>query len=131
MTGLMGLASFNYFLLLVGFFLRKSNRRAHAGVMTTAIVSDVGLVLYLQFQRNAVATALAFKLSYANQAHIFFSTLAAVLYVPVLGLGYRLLTYREGAMKWRATHIRLGIAALVFRSLGFLLMFSMIKDHGF
>ncbi len=125
-TGFMFLATLNFFILLIGFTYRQKDQRKHALLMTLGIVSDLAIVLTLQVQRNAVATAIAFKLSALNQAHIFCSTSATVLYFPMIYLGYQLIQKKSGPQT-KTLHRKLGYATLILRGLGFFLMFSMLK----
>ena len=130
-TPYMRVASGNFFILLLGLTLRKSRPIAHARLMTAAITSDLLLVLTLQYQRSAIQTALAFKLSALNQAHIFCSSAATLLYIPMLIMGYRLYSARKerrtGSAPDHTWHRSLGFLTLAFRTLGFFLMFSMLN----
>ena len=119
----MWIASAAWLALVLGLVWRK-NRRAHVPLMLAGIIADVSLVLYLQFAREAVQTALEFKLSFLEQSHIVVSTLALVLYLPVTVLGFRLLL-GEFSIAARLWHLRLAISAFVLRTLGFIFMFSM------
>ncbi len=115
-----------YLTLLAGYSVRRSARTAHVALSCAAILTDIALVLTLQIQRNAVQTALAFKLSPLQQLHILFSTLALVLYFPTLYLGFRLYLGRAAGARSRLLHVRVATTALVFRSLGFAFMFSLL-----
>jgi hypothetical protein len=117
-------ASLSYSLMILGVLNRK-NTRVHAPVMGTAISIDLLIVLTLEIQRHAVNTALEFSLTPLQQIHIGFSTLATVLYFPIVALGLLRLKGRTGenSAHW---HKRLGVAAFIFRTSGFILMFSML-----
>ncbi len=128
-TPYMVVATLNFILLLFGYSFRHKNRKIHAASMTTAMLSDLCLVLVLEFQRDAIATAVSFDLSFLNQAHILSSTLATLLYFPVLFLGILLLRSRASVAQ-RKAHRRLGTLALCLRAIGFILMFSMLQNHG-
>lgn len=121
----MSLASLSYFLLLWGFLVRKTNRFQHIRLMNCAIIIDLGIVLTLQIQRQAIDTALNFELSWLEQAHIGFSSLATFLYLPILASGWRM--YFRPNLKLKKAHKILGISTFIFRSLGFLFMFSLIR----
>ena len=125
MTTNMYIATLAWISLILG-YLSRHDRKKHVPCMLTGIALDVGLVVYLQVKRSAVHTALAFDLGILPQLHIFSSTLALLLYFPVLYLGLRLVRDVGGksAHKW---HRRFAIPALIFRTVGFLLMFSLIK----
>ncbi len=105
--------------------MRNKDRRIHVRLVSLGILFDLCLVLILQIQRDAVGTAMSFKLSPLNQAHIYSSSLATLLYIPQGITGY-LLQKNENTRKM---HHVLGYLVIVFRTLGFLLMFSMIESH--
>ena len=111
-------------LLLVAGYLRRRDRRLHVRLMVSGIVLDILLVLYLQVTRSAIQSALAFSLKILQQVHIGFSTVALLLYFPVLYLGVRLVR-GEKTPGLRERHMRVALAALAFRTLGFIFMFSM------
>lgn len=119
----MSLASLSYFLIVWGFLVRKTNRIQHIRLMNTGIIIDLGLVLTLEFQRQAIDTALSFDMSWPEQAHIGFSTLATVLYIPLLITGWKM--FKAPNPKLRKIHIPLGVSAFIFRSLGFIFMFTL------
>jgi hypothetical protein len=124
MTLNMWIAVLAWILLTVGLIKRKE-RTLHVLLMRLGIVIDIALVLYLQLTREAVQTAAEFSLPVMEQVHIGFSTLALLLYFPVLFLGWQL--GKESVPAKRILHIRLGLTAYVCRTLGFLFMFSMIQ----
>lgn len=119
-------ASLAYACMVAGLAFRRRSRRAHAWLMGSAMGLDLALVATLEIQRDAVATALRFSLGPWQQAHIAVSLAAVLLYAPVLGLGLRRYLNPDSASGIRHWHMRLGILAFAFRSLGFLLMFSML-----
>lgn len=130
-SGYMMIATLNLFLLLIGFTYRHRSKNIHAALMALGMLSDFSLVLTLQLQRNAIQTALGFKLSALNQAHIFSSTIATVLYVPMIMIGislYQQKTATPNSLKQKL-HRRIGWTVLILRSLGFFLMFSMLENH--
>ena len=124
-TVFMTLATIAYFSLVTGLLLRKS-RIIHARLMRFGILLDISIVLLLQIQRHAVQTALKFSLSPLQQAHIGASLVATLLYFPILYLGWTLLKNPRRSKELRPLHIRLGVTAFIFRSAGFLLMFSLL-----
>jgi hypothetical protein len=128
-TPYMSVAGFAYALMITGVLVRKRHRALHALLMGTAIGLDLMVVLLLEIQRNAVATAASFTLSPLQQAHIAASSIATLLYFPVLTLGLIRLKNPSAAEALRGWHMKLGILAFIFRSLGFLLMFSMLNRH--
>jgi hypothetical protein len=123
----MAVATTAYFLMVTGFMFR-SEKRVHFKLMTAAIFLDLSLVAVLEVKRHAIHTALSFTLTPLQQCHIAVSSVAAALYIPILILGaLRLWGHRSKGV--RSAHIILGISAFIFRSLGFILMFSMLGMH--
>ena len=136
-TPYMSLAAIAYTLLVAGLIFRK-NRKIHPILMSAGIALDLTIVLTLQLQRDAIQTALKFSLSPLQQLHIGCSSVATALYIPVVVLGVLLLKSAQLSSKsqpdlkmkrqvWRFWHLRLAVTAFIFRSLGFLLMFSMLE----
>jgi hypothetical protein len=126
-TYFMGCATLAYGFMVSGVLFRR-HRRVHSRFMITAIALDLTIVATLEIQRHAVDSALAFSLSPLQQLHIASSSVATVLYFPILFLGWRLLrgNFSPTQRKW---HIRLGTTAFTFRTLGFLLMFSLLATN--
>jgi hypothetical protein len=130
-TKYMVVATVNLFLFLIGTTLRRRYRLGHITFMSAGIISDLGLVLTLQITRQAVQTAASFKLSAWNQAHIYMSSAATALYIPMIIIGLvviRLKRDRLSAVQKQRLHKRLGILTLTFRILGYLLMFTMLDS---
>lgn len=122
----MMLATVAYACMVSGALLRKFPL-AHSRLMLTAIVLDLALVLTLQVQRGAVQVAASFELTGLQYVHIGSSTLATVLYFPVLWSGYRLKTKRTlCSVAFRRRHVRLGWITFAFRTIGFIAMFTII-----
>lgn len=114
------------FLLLVSGFIKRKDRQLHPPLMLAGILLDLSLVLYLQATRSALQTAVAFTLTTLQQYHVFVSLIATLLYFPVLVLGFKL--WRGNvSIALRTWHIRLALSALICRTLGYFLMFSMIE----
>ncbi len=122
MTPNMFVASFAWLALLLGFVFRRK-RLLHVVLMHTGILLDIALVVYLQIARNALQTAMSFSLSLLEQLHILFSLAAFSLYFPVLYFGWKLF---RGDETVRTLHRTLAVLALMCRTLGFVLMFSML-----
>ena len=121
----MYIATAAWLCLLLG-VLRRRHRYTHVPLVLTGIVTDYSLVVFLQITRQAVQTALSFKLSLWQQTHILLSSIALLLYLPVVFFGIALLIgYQE--KKVRVFHRRFALWALFFRTLGFIFMFSMYK----
>ena len=116
-------ASLAYFMMIGGLLVRKwSDKTLHARLMTTAILLDISIVLILELQRSAIDTAVSLNLSPLQMAHIGTSSIATLLYFPVLILGLLLWRKKSTTPKMRTWHLRLAIPAFVFRTLGFILM---------
>ncbi len=116
-------AAVAYALLITGLLLRK-NRRVHPWLMLSGISIDFILVIVLQIQRNVIQDAITETFNALQGGHIAVSTIAVVLYIPVLILGARQWRGR-GGRTGRLWHIRFALTAFTFRSAGFVLMFSM------
>lgn len=124
-TPYMFAASFAYFCMVAG-VLSRADKKTHSRLMTVAIVTDLAIVLTLETQRQAVKTAIAMTLSPLQQAHIASSFLATALYFPVFYLGWRRLK-GKGSPLLRRWHVGLGVAAFIFRTAGFFLMFTLLS----
>src|SRR4051812_34019096 len=121
------LATLAFAVLLAGFAQRISRPRLHAGLMSAGMALDLGLVLTLEVTRDAVATALGGELSALQRVHVMSSGMAVALYLPVFGLGcWRLFQPWSAGLPAKTWHRRLGYAALLFRAVGFVFMFSML-----
>lgn len=127
-TPYMLIASASYFLMILGIVAIVNKETLwHVRLMSTAMGVDILLVLILEFQRDAIATAASFALTPLQLGHIGTSTLATVLYIPTFVLGYKRWKkklVKPSSFKW---HLRTGIAAFVFRTLGFILMFTLLS----
>lgn len=121
----MGAASFAYFLMVFGMHYRRGNRLAHRKLMFSAMGIDLLLVLILEIQRNAVQTVAALELSPLQFGHVLASTSALTLYLPMILLGKKLWNQEDARI--RLWHKRIGITAFALRTLGFLLMFSLLS----
>lgn len=132
--------------LAYSFFIRGLSRisiperrsiQKHRLYMKTGIGLDLGLVLYLQFTKSAIQTVLnqgqasQHALTMVQNLHILTSTLATALYIPVLVLGTKLSLSPHGKHRdvTLRRHRMMGVAALLLRTAGFLLMFSMWERH--
>lgn len=124
-TPYMTLASLIYGLHVWGLTYRKKDAFKHAKLMTTAIVLDISLVLVLEFLRGAIETTLKFELSLIQQAHIFCSLMAVLLYFPTFYFGRKRLKDRKNPALLQR-HKLFAIPAFTFRSLGYFLMFSFL-----
>lgn len=110
---------------MVAGVLNRKNQKTHTRFMGSAILLDLGIVLSLEVQRHAIKTAIGFSLSPLQQCHIGASTIAVALYFPVIYFGLKRYL-GKGDQKTRSRHMTAGKWAFVFRTLGFLLMFSLL-----
>jgi hypothetical protein len=124
-TPYMGAASFAYFLMVAGLAFRLRHRLLHRRLMFSAMGIDLSLVLLLELQRSAIGTVIALEMGSWQFAHVLFSTLALLLYGPMIYLGKALWSRETPGL--RTWHKRVGIAAFTFRTLGFVLMFSLLE----
>ncbi|MGZ6371716.1 MAG: hypothetical protein ACXWPM_13245 [Bdellovibrionota bacterium] len=116
------------YLCLIGGVIQRRNRAKHRFWMSVGMTLDLGVVLLLEVNRHAVQTALGPELSAPQTVHVVASLLAVGLYFPIIALG--LLEYSNPGRTWRReTHRRLGIAAFLCRTVGFLFMFSHLGHH--
>lgn len=123
-TPYMLIASFAYLCLFSGMVLRRE-RAIHPKLMMTGMATDLLLVLVLEFQRSAITTAVGFSLTLPQQLHIVFSLMAVLHYFPVFYLGLKRMN-GTATLKQEKLHLRLGVMALAFRTLGFILMFTFL-----
>ena len=126
MTLFMWIATAAWLSLVLGYQFRRI-RRLHLLFVLSGIFADLSLVLYLQFTRSAIQTAVSFTLSLWEQIHIAFSTLALLCYFPTLFFGILILT-NGPTVRTLSLHRTFALSALTLRTLGFLFMFSMWKD---
>ncbi len=115
-------AAIAYAFLVAG-VLKRRDRRVHPWLMASGIGIDTALVLVLQVQRNVIQEAMTNTYTGWQSGHILSSTLAFALYFPVVWLGLRQWRGRGGP-SGRLWHIRVAITAFVFRTVGFVLMFT-------
>lgn len=115
------IATVAFVLLLAGWWKRKS-RDAHIRLVMAGILLDLGMVVWLEVERSVIAAAAGAK-SYDGLeiAHIVTSSIAVALYFPTMYFGSKLM---RGDGSVRAKHKWVANAALVFRTLGFALMWS-------
>lgn len=123
-TAYMGVATFAYLLMVLGLVWRRRARETHRRLMFVAMGVDLALVLVLEVLRNATATAFGFKLGPWQMAHVISSTCAVALYLPLIFVGMKL--WEKETAERRSLHRRLGYLTFFFRSVGFVLMFSLL-----
>ncbi len=124
-TAYMGCAALAYFLMVWGICARKGQRVLHRRLMFSAMGIDLSLVLLLELQRDAIGTVISLEMNTLPLLHVLFSALAVVCYVPMILMGRKL--WAAENVKLRTWHRRIGWTTFLLRSLGFLLMFSLLE----
>lgn len=119
------IASVAYILMTLGVF-QRSNRVMHIRLVISAVILDVGLVLFLEFTRDAVFAAMTKRYTTLQQFHILCSTVALLLYFPTLFFGWKAWRRKQKGLPYNKIHLVLGRITYGFRTLGFVLMFSML-----
>lgn len=127
-TAPMMVATFAYYLMVVGIFNRR-RRVLHVTLMGSAILLDLGLVLVLEIQRSAINAALNYPYTGWQTAHIVASTLAVLFYLPTIVLGLKRLRNPKITPSVRLWHMRVALTAFSLRTVGFVLMFTMLSRH--
>lgn len=115
-------ATIAYAFLVSGVLARKRHG-IHPYLMGSGIGIDTCLVLLLQVQRGVIQSAVTEPYTALQYGHIIASTIAFALYFPVVTLAVRQLM-KKGSSTERTWHIRLGVTAFSFRSVGFILMWT-------
>lgn len=123
-TPYMGAATLAYSLMVAGIYFRLRAKHLHRALMFSAMGIDLCLVLLLEFQRDAIGTVIALDMGILPLAHVVCSTAALLLYPFLIYLGRNL--WSIPSPKTRRKHRLLGITAFALRSLGFVLMFSLL-----
>ncbi|MFN7684720.1 MAG: hypothetical protein ACK5QT_04830 [Oligoflexia bacterium] len=126
-TPTMAVATVAYFSMCSAILLR-GNRRLHGKWMGLAMLTDVGLVIFLEATRHATGTAIGGSLNPLQILHVATSLIAVLLYLPLLWMGLRALKGLATPAE-RRNHRLLGMGAFLFRTAGFLLMFSMLSRN--
>ena len=111
------------FVLIVAAWTQRRTRARHVPLALAGIGLDLALVLILEFSRDVIGLTAEKSYDWMQWTHIGSSVLAVLLYVPVVVLGIRMLRGSVGA-RGRRAHLRLATAALAFRTVGFLFMWS-------
>lgn len=127
-TGYMLIASGSYFIMLLGILAIKMKDIVwHPRLMTLAMGLDLFLVLILELQRDAIKTAVSFELTPLQMGHIGASTIATALYFPTFYFGYKRWIQKDMSPANLKRHHKFAITAFLFRTLGFLLMFTLLS----
>lgn len=86
-------------LLFVGLAFRR-RRRVHIPIMATAFALDLASVIYLQIKRSAVQTAVG-QPTPLLMVHVGFAIATVVLYLVMVGTGWRLAASGLGRSRHR------------------------------
>lgn len=121
-TPYMALAAFSYTCMIFGIFFVQ-DRKMHRAVMTSVIGMDITLVLFLEVTRQAIKTTMGNSLNLFQIGHIFFSALAIVLYLATAYFGMQAYAKHTSG----DAHKKLGWCAFAARTIGFVLMFSLLE----
>jgi hypothetical protein len=124
-TPYMGLATATYGILLSGVFAARRGGPQHRLLMSIGVGGDLLQVLWIEFSRGAIAETVRMELPLLPLLHVVTSASAVVLYLPALWHGTKAYSSKANAPS-RQIHRKLGIASLALRTLGYLLMFSLI-----
>lgn len=98
-SGLKLLSILAFLLLLAGYGARRK-KAAHIALMLTAFVIDMGIVVYIEVTRDALASAKA-KMGPLMIVHIALSVAVLVFYAGQIVSGVR--KARGRASRWHAT----------------------------
>ena len=116
------LATLAYALIVAGWTQRRRRAR-HVPLVLGGIGLDLALVAWLEASRHVVEKTMSDQFTPLRWAHIWSSTLAVLLYLPTLWLGFRMLRgAADAATKKR--HAAFASAALVARTVGFACMWA-------
>lgn len=114
-------------LILLGFSFRRTPK-VHIPCMLTAFALDLGLVLYIEFSRQAVervSQEIQHPSHWLLLFHVLVSVTVLVLYVVMLRLGLKLF---KGEESQRHLHRRLGFCFLVCRLSNYVTSFWVINS---
>ena len=123
----MTIASISYGLLIFGLMNHKTPT-LHSRLMSAGMLIDILLVLVLELSRGAINTTLEMSMGPLQQAHIYTSSTAVLLYLPAFYYGRKRLKNPNNS-DLRKKHIRFAIPAFIFRSLGYTLMFTLLLKN--
>ncbi len=108
-------------LLIIGLFNRRTPR-IHIPLMSVAFVTDLLLVLYIEWKRSVVEMVVeeSASMPLLLQIHVPISIIAFLLYFPLITLGILLARGKKYLQPW---HRRFGITFIIFRSLNLITSF--------
>jgi uncharacterized membrane protein YozB (DUF420 family) len=111
------------FVLLVAGWTQRRHRNRHVPLVLAGIGLDLVLVVWLELSRSVVEKTMHDHFSTIRWVHIASSTLAVVLYIPTLWLGFKMM--RDSAdPALRTRHLVVAMAALILRTVGFVCMWG-------
>lgn len=113
-----------YILLACGLCVRK-NRNLHAILMTAGVSLDFLIVISLQIAKHVMNTVSHQHLSSILVGHVLTSSIAIVLYIPSLLLGYQIFRHPETSVEFKPGYLKMIYTAFAFRTVGLILMFMM------
>lgn len=125
-TPYMGLATASYAILATGIFAAPRGSRLHASLMTVGVAADLLQVLWIEFSRGAIAETLRQELPLLPLLHVVTSASAVLCYAPALYFGKQAFG-TPSSNRTRKIHRNWGIAAFALRTVGYLLMFSLLS----
>ena len=110
MNALNAISTIVVLIIIAGLWKRK-DRALHYKLMVLAFIIDMGMVVYIEFMRGAVETAVSSPPP-LMLFHIFVSVMSIVFYLVQFYLGWRLF---KGKVTSTKTHMYCGILFCVFR----------------
>ena len=117
-------------LVIIGFglYFRKSNRKLHIILMSSAFLIDLTLVLVIEFQRHAIETVIS-QTSAFVWFHATISLLVLVSYVALAVLGTKMAKLNTGTqfMSISNQHLNLAKVFIVLRLINYVTSFSMVN----
>lgn len=107
-------------LLIIAGLIARKQTRAHISLMLAAFTLDMGLLLAIEFQRDAINTALHTHLKPLLFFHIGVSVLMIVFYIIMIRSGIATLKDR----KHKNRHKKLAKVFLILKALNYLTSFG-------
>ena len=106
------------FALLVAALFTHRNRKLHVPLAISGMALDLALVLILEFSRGVIVMTVEKDWSWTQWTHIGSSTLAVLMYFPVMWYGIQILRGAAGK-KARSAHKHSAHLAITLRAIGF------------
>lgn len=125
---LIAISTLAVLLILVG-WKYKTHRTVHIPAMSLAFLIDLGLLLYIELNRQAIATLQKNMSSGADEALLYFhvavSAIMLILYFVQIGTGIRLAKGREVS---RVFHRNAAMGFLACRLLNYVTSFFVVSN---